>query len=52
MSVYKQSLVVFGGGGKYNQKAKLRLSLNDVKIFDTATNLWESDNFNSIELNN
>lgn len=38
-------MVVFGGAGSYNPKAKVRLSLNDVKIFDPRTKFWESDNF-------
>lgn len=55
-SLYKGNQgVVFGGGGAYNQQAKLRLTFNDVKIFDTCkfsiidnfvvSKTWETDNF-------
>jgi hypothetical protein len=36
LSVFKHYLVVFGGGGSYNVQAKTRLTLNDVKVFDTG----------------
>jgi len=60
LSVYKHYLVVFGGGGSYNVQAKTRLTLNDVKVFDTGkfqmnditvANTWETDNFSPFEIN-
>eukprot|EP00347_Sterkiella_histriomuscorum_P011255 403373153 len=45
LSVFKQNLVLFGGGGAYNSQAKTRLSLNDVKTFNTVTKKWDTDDF-------
>jgi DNA-binding XRE family transcriptional regulator len=36
LNVYRQSLVLFGGGTSYNPNVKLRLTMNDVKTFDTS----------------
>lgn len=36
MSVYKHNLVLFGGGAHYNKNVKLRLTMNDVNLFDTC----------------
>lgn len=40
MLAYDHKLVVFGGAGAYIPAIKMRLSFNDVHIFDTQSELW------------
>jgi len=36
MSVYRENLVVFGGGAEYNKQVKTRINYNDIKIYSTC----------------
>ena len=40
MLAYDRKLVVFGGAGAYMQTVKMRLSFNDVHIYDTEGEQW------------
>ena len=40
MVPYDKKLVVFGGAGTYISSIKMRLSFNDVQIFDTEQEKW------------
>lgn len=40
MLQYGRKLIVFGGAGSYLQSIKMRLSYNDVSIFDTDNEVW------------
>lgn len=40
MVPFDKKLVVFGGAGTYISSIKMRLSFNDVQIFDTETEKW------------
>lgn len=40
MSLYDNKLIIFGGAGSYIQSIKMRLSFNDLHIFDTLNETW------------
>ena len=40
MIAYDKKLVVFGGAGNYMQSIKMRVSFNDLYIFDTRREEW------------
>ena len=40
MILYGRKLVIFGGAGPYISSIKMRLSFNDVQIFDTEKEIW------------
>ena len=35
---YKENIVVFGGGGDYTKTVKMRLTMNDMMIYDKSKN--------------
>ncbi|CDW89123.1 kelch motif family protein [Stylonychia lemnae] len=54
LNLFQRQLVVFGGGGAYNSQAKMRLTYNDVFMFDIGKTItinilenqkWTSDDF-------
>ena len=40
MVEYDGNLALFGGGGEYMQKLKMRSSFNDIWVFDTKLLKW------------
>eukprot|EP00347_Sterkiella_histriomuscorum_P019403 403341758 len=50
LSLWQRQLVVFGGGGAYNQQAKMRLTYNDVFIFDIDKQHWKQEQLHDINL--
>ena len=40
---YKNLLIIFGGAGPYIPSIKMRLSYNDIHIFDMVKEEWAQD---------